>query len=132
MLHKSLYVPVYASNTVVKRDYENCCPHGSLFIYKARKCGEVRMLMTPFVESRAPTNLNMNQQGKDHSAAFKKSPINLYLYFSFNICGLKHSLCEYVRLKSCEVVSVIMNSKYYVRNFVFLLVLKFTEFIRTA
>ena len=53
MLHKSLYVPVYASNTAVKRDYENCCPHGLLFINKALKCGEVCMLMTIFLESRA-------------------------------------------------------------------------------
>ena len=44
---------MYASNTVVKRDYENCCPHGLLFINKALKCGEVRMPMTPFLESRA-------------------------------------------------------------------------------
>ena len=27
-LQLSLFVHVYASNTVLERDYENCCPHG--------------------------------------------------------------------------------------------------------
>ena len=67
MWHKSLYVPVYASNTAVKRDYENCCPHGLLFVNKALKCGEVRMLMTPFLESRALSKFTHKKQGKDHS-----------------------------------------------------------------
>ena len=67
MLHKSLYVPEYASNAVVKRDYENLCPHGLLFINKAHKCGEVRMLMILFLESRALSKFKINQHGKYHS-----------------------------------------------------------------
>ena len=36
----------YASNTVVKRDHENCCPHGLLFISKALKSGRGRSWIT--------------------------------------------------------------------------------------
>ena len=49
---------------VVKRDYENCCPHGLLFINKALKCGEVRMLMTPFLESRALSKFKQESTGQ--------------------------------------------------------------------
>ena len=54
----------YATNTAVKRDYENCCPHGLLFINKALKCGEVRMLMTPFLESRALSKFTHESTGQ--------------------------------------------------------------------
>ena len=57
-------VPMYVSNTAVKRDYENCCPHGLLFINKALKCGEVRMLMTPFLESRALSKFTHESTGQ--------------------------------------------------------------------
>ena len=64
VLHKWLYVPVYASNTVVKRDYENYCPHGLFFINKALKRGEVRMPMTPFLESRALSKFKYESTGQ--------------------------------------------------------------------
>ena len=64
ILHKPLYVPVYASHTVVKRDYENCCTKGLLFIIKVLKCGEVRMLMTPFRESRALSKFKYESTGR--------------------------------------------------------------------
>ena len=59
-----LYVPLYASNTVVKRDYENGCPHGLLFINKDLKCGEVLMPMTPFLESRALSKFKHESTGQ--------------------------------------------------------------------
>ena len=56
-----LHVLLYASNTVIQRDYENCCPRGLLFNNKVFKCACPWPLLQ---ESRAQSKFKHESTGQ--------------------------------------------------------------------